>query len=95
MNLREENELKTIDQLNWEVLALKDTMEVLNEIVVEQQPMIDRIEDVIITPKQDIQRVREEIDTADHYSSHQQAILYYTFGLAASMGAAILLLVLL
>ena len=86
-----ENDDKAIEQLYWQVMVLNDSMNTLNQMVTQQHDF-DTLEDVILTPKQDIQVACTTLVTADHYQSNWY---YYTAGFIASMGTTIALLFLL
>lgn len=81
-----------IEQLYRDVVLLQDTMHTLNQMVTQQQPDIDTLEDVILTSKQDVRTACTTLVTADHYRA---SWYYYTAGLVASIGTTLALLFLL
>jgi len=89
------NEEDVIEQLQWQVITLKETMNTLNQIVHEQQPTMDTLEDVILASKQDVQVASTAIVTADHYQSARNYYYYYAAGFLASIGTTVALLLLL
>jgi t-SNARE complex subunit (syntaxin) len=88
------NEEDVIEQLQWQVVTLKETMNTLNQIVHEQQPTMDTLEDVILASKQEVQVASTAIVTADHYQSARN-YYYYVAGFLASVGTTVALLLLL
>jgi hypothetical protein len=86
------NEEDVLEQLQWQVLTLKETMDTLNQLVTQQQPELDTLEDVILTSKQEIRAASTEIVVADQY---QTSWYYYTAGIVASVGTTVALLFLL
>lgn len=86
-----ESDDKAIDQLYWQVMVLNDSMNTLNQMVTQQQHDFDTLEDVILTPKQDVQVACTTLVTADYYQSNW----YYTVGFITSIGTTIALLFLL
>ena len=86
------NEEDVLEQLQWQVLTLKETMDTLNQLVTQQQPELDTLEDVILTSKQEIRAASTEIVVADQY---QTSWYYYTAGIVASVGTTVALLLLL
>ena len=88
------NDEDVIEQLQWQVITLKETMNTLNEIVNEQRPIIDTLEDVILASKQEVHVASTAIVVADHYQSARN-YYYYTAGFLASIGTTVALLLLL
>ena len=88
------NDEDVIEQLQWQVITLKETMNTLNEIVNEQQPTIDTLEDVILASKQEVHVASTAIVVADHYQSSKN-YYYYVAGFLASIGTTVALLLLL
>lgn len=86
------NEEDVLEQLQWQVMTLKETMDTLNQMVVQQQPELDTLEDIILTSKQEIRAASTEIVIADQY---QTSWYYYTVGIVASVGTTVALLFLL
>jgi hypothetical protein len=88
------NDEDVIEQLQWQVISLKETMNTLNEIVNEQQPAIDTLEDVILASKQEVHVASTAIVVADHYQTSRN-YYYYVAGFLASIGTTVALLLLL
>ena len=84
------NEEDVLEQLQWQVMTLKETMDTLNQMVVQQQPELDTLEDIILTSKQEIRAASTEIVVADQYQTS-----WYTVGIVASVGTTVALLFLL
>ena len=82
------NDEDVIEQLQWQVITLKETMNTLNEIVNEQQPTIDTLEDVILASKQEVRVASTAIVVADHYQSARNYD-YYVAGFLASIGTTV------
>lgn len=85
-------EEETIEQLYWQVMVLNDSMNTLNQMVAQQQHDFDTLEDVILTPKQDVQVACTTLVTADQYRSNWY---YYAAGFVASISTTLALLFLL
>lgn len=88
------NDEDVIEQLQWQVITLKETMNTLNGIVNEQQPTMDTLEDVIFASKQEVRVASTAIVVADHYQSARN-YYYYVAGFLASVGTTVALLLLL
>jgi t-SNARE complex subunit (syntaxin) len=86
------DEADVLEQIQWEIISLKDSMQILNEMVVEQQPYLDTMEDVILASKQDVQVAANTVAVAQTY---QSSWYYYTAGLVMSVGTTVALLLLL
>ena len=59
---------KQKDQLEREILLLKESIEILNEMITEQGTLLDNIEEDTCGVKEDVQEVVETIQVADQYS---------------------------
>jgi len=88
----EMHEEDVLEQLQWQVITLKETMDTLNQMVTAQQPALDTLEDVIFASKQQVEVSTTALVTADHYQSQWY---YYAAGIVASMGTTLALLFLL
>ena len=86
------NETDILEQIQRDVLSLKDSMQILNEMVAEQQPYLDTMEDVILASKQDVQVAANTVVVAQTY---QSSWYYYTAGFMVSVGTTVALLLLL
>ena len=69
-------------------------MKTLNLMVAQQQYDFDTLEDVLLTPKQEIKETCTTLVTADHYRT-RTTWYYYAAGVVASIGTTIALLFLL
>jgi t-SNARE complex subunit (syntaxin) len=81
-----------LEQIQRDVLSLKDSMQILNEMVSDQQPYLDTMEEVLLTSKQDVQVAANTVAVAQTY---QSSWYYYTAGLVMSVGTTVALLLLL
>lgn len=86
------NEADILEQIQRDVLSLKDSMQILNEMVSDQQPYLDTMEEVLLNSKQDVQVAAKTISTTQTY---QSSWYYYTAGLVMSVGTTVALLLLL
>jgi t-SNARE complex subunit (syntaxin) len=86
------DEADILEQIQRDVLYLKDSMQILNEMVSEQQPYLDTMEEVILNSKQDVQVAANTVVVAQTY---QSSWYYYTVGLVMSVGTSVALLFLL
>jgi t-SNARE complex subunit (syntaxin) len=86
------NETDVLEQIQRDVLSLKDSMQILNEMVSDQQPYLDTMEEVLLTSKQDVQVAANTVAVAQTY---QSSWYYYTAGLVMSVGTTVALLLLL
>jgi t-SNARE complex subunit (syntaxin) len=78
------------DELERDILLLKESMEILNEMITEQGTLIDNIEEDTCDVKEDVQEVVETLQVADQYSW----LNIYAVGTSSLIGiiAAIILL---
>ena len=86
------DEADVLEQIQRDVLSLKDSMQILNEMVSDQQPYLDTMEEVLLTSKQDVQVAANTVAVAQTY---QSSWYYYTAGLVMSVGTTVALLLLL
>jgi t-SNARE complex subunit (syntaxin) len=86
------DEVDILEQIQRDVLSLKDSMQILNEMVSDQQPYLDTMEEVLLTSKQDVQVAANTVAVAQTY---QSSWYYYTAGLVMSVGTTVALLLLL
>ena len=86
------NETVILEQIQRDVLSLKDSMQILNEMVSDQQPYLDTMEEVLLTSKQDVQVAANTVAVAQTY---QSSWYYYTAGFMVSVGTTVALLLLL
>jgi t-SNARE complex subunit (syntaxin) len=89
------NDEDVIEQLQWQVITLNDTMNTLHHMINEQQPTIDTLEDVILASKQEVRVASTTIVLADHYQTSRNYYYAYAVGFLASVGTTIALLLLL
>ena len=88
------NDEDVIEQLQWQVITLNETMNTLHHMVNEQQPTMDTLEDVILASKQEVRVASTAIVVADHYQSARN-YYYYVAGFLASIGTTVALLLVL
>ena len=86
------NEEDVLEQIQRDVLSLKDSMQILQEMVSEHQPILDTLEEVILSSKKDVKVAANTVATAQTYQSSWH---YYTAGLVMSVGTTVALLLLL
>lgn len=80
-----------LKQIEEETKLLKDTMETFHDVVLDQAPMLDSIEDMIAASKQQVVEATPMIEEARTYTSY----MYYAVGVVASVGTTVALLLLL
>lgn len=80
-----------LKQIEEETRLLKDTMDTFHDVVLDQAPMLDSIEDMIAASKQQVVQAAPMIEEARSYSSY----MYYVVGVVASVGTTVVLLLLL
>lgn len=86
------DEADILEQIQRDVLSLKDSMQILNEMVSDQQPYLDTMEEVLLNSKKDVQVAAKTVAVAQTY---QSSWYYYTAGLVMSVGTTVALLLLL
>jgi hypothetical protein len=80
-----------LKQIEEETLLLKETMDTFHDVVLDQAPTINSIEDMIVASKQKVVQAAPIIEDARSYSSY----MYYAIGAVASIGTTVTLLLLL
>lgn len=80
-----------LKQIEQETKLLKDTMDTFHDVVLDQAPMLDSIEDMIAASKQQVVQAAPMIEEARTYTSY----MYYVVGIVASVGTTVALLLLL
>lgn len=80
-----------LKQIEEETRLLKDTMDTFHDVVLDQAPMLDSIEDMIAASKQQVVQAAPMIEEARTYTSY----MYYAVGVVASVGTTVALLLLL
>ena len=78
------------DQLEREILLLKESIEILNEMITEQGTLLDNIEEDTCGVKEDVQEVVETIQVADQYSW----LNIYTIGASSLVGIIVAIILL-
>ena len=76
----------SLEKLEADVLQLKQTMDMMHDVVLDQKPSLDQLEDFIAESKKKVEQAQPVIEEAASYSSY----LYY---MAAGVGTTVLLLV--
>jgi len=74
-----------LKQIEEETRLLKETMETLHNVVLDQS--FDSIEDMIVASKQEVVQAAPMIEEARSYSSY----MYYIAGILVSIGTIMLL----
>lgn len=82
----------SLQAIECDMRLLQQTMEVMHDIVLNQQPKIDTIEDVIMESKKSVQTGGEIVQEA---ATIQTTYYYYIAGAMTSIGATVALLLLL
>jgi t-SNARE complex subunit (syntaxin) len=77
---------ESLEKLEADVLQLKQTMDMMHDVVLDQKPSLNHIEDFIAESKKEVVEAAPVIQEAASYSSY----LYY---IAASVGTTVLVLV--
>ena len=80
-----------LKQIEEETKLLKDTMDTFHDVVLDQAPILDSIEDMIAASKQQVVQAAPIIEEARTYTSY----MYYAVGVVASVGTTVALLLLL
>jgi t-SNARE complex subunit (syntaxin) len=78
-HIKEKNtrpDAETLEQLEKDVLDLQQSMTILHDLVMEQQPEIDTIEKCISDTKQLACETKQELDEALSYTSWTSYITY-------------------
>ena len=78
------------EQLERDVVQLRESMIVLNYLVKNDQETIDTLEDFIHTSKEEVKEAHQELIVANEYS-HATNTMYYIMGGIASFVLYILL----
>jgi t-SNARE complex subunit (syntaxin) len=77
------------------MLLLKESMETLHDVVLEQQPILDSIEEEIARSKQEVREGEQQIVEARVEQSNSYRIYYILAGAVTSIGTTVALLLLL
>lgn len=85
--------LNKFKQIEEDVIHLKQSMDLLNTIVCEQQPYIDSIEDFIILSKENTKSALVELKQAEEYSNSTSYISYYIGAISSFFAVGLILLV--
>ena len=80
-----------LKQIEEETRLLKETMDTFHDVVLDQKPTLDSIEDMIAASKQQVLQAAPMIAEARENASY----LYYAVGVVASIGTTVALLLLL
>ena len=77
------------------MLLLKASMDTMHDIVLDQQPILDSIEDEISRSKQEVREGERQIVEAAVEQSNSYRIYYLIAGAVTSIGTTVALLLLL
>jgi t-SNARE complex subunit (syntaxin) len=86
------SELKKIEH---DMMLLKQSMDMLHDVVLDQQPTITSIEDAILQSKQEVQTGEQQIIEAKVEQSNSYYLYYMMAGAVTSIGTTVALLLLL
>lgn len=84
-----------LQKIQKDMLLLKDSWEVLHDVVLDQQPILDSIEDEISRSKQEVREGERQIVEAAVEQSNSYRIYYLIAGAVTSIGTTVALLLLL
>lgn len=84
-----------LQKIQKDMLLLKDSWEVLHDVVLDQQPILDSIEDEIARSKQEVREGERQIVEATVEQSNSNRIYYLIAGAVTSIGTTVALLLLL
>ena len=73
------NKNETIQQIEKDVLLLKESFEILNTLVIEQQEPIDTLEDFIQVSKENVKDAHKELLKAKEYQSNNNYLTYMSY----------------
>jgi len=78
--VNKENPYKKIEE---DVIQLKQSFDILNELVHDQQHNIDTIEDFIMVSKENTKSALRELKQAEEYNNNSSYFSYYASGFFA------------
>ena len=87
--------MDSLQKIQKDMLLLKDSWEVLHDVVLDQQPILDSIEDEISRSKQEVREGERQIVEAAVEQSNSYRIYYLIAGAVTSIGTTVALLLLL
>lgn len=85
----------SLHKIQRDMLLLKESMETLHDVVLEQQPMLDSIEEEIARSKQEVREGEQQIVEATVEQSNSYRVYYLLAGAVTSIGTTVALLLLL
>lgn len=85
----------SLQNIQKDMLLLKESWEVLHDVVLDQQPILDSIEDEISRSKQEVREGERQIVEAAVEQSNSYRIYYLIAGAVTSIGTTVVLLLLL
>jgi t-SNARE complex subunit (syntaxin) len=85
----------SLQKIQKDMLLLKDSWEVLHDVVLDQQPILDSIEDEISRSKEEVREGERQIVAAAVEQSNSYRIYYLIAGAVTSIGTTVALLLLL
>ena len=87
--------MDALQNIQKDMLLLKDSWEVLHDVVLDQQPILDSIEDEISRSKQEVREGERQIVEAAVELSNSYRIYYLIAGAVTSIVTTVALLLLL
>jgi t-SNARE complex subunit (syntaxin) len=85
----------SLHKIQRDMLLLKESMETLHDVVLEQQPILDSIEEEIARSKQEVREGEHQIVEATVEQSNSYRVYYLLAGAVTSIGTTVALLLLL
>ena len=77
------NKENTYKKIEEDVIQLKQSFDILNELVHDQQHNIDTIEDFIMVSKENTKSALRELKQAEEYNNSSSYFSYYASGFCA------------
>jgi t-SNARE complex subunit (syntaxin) len=90
-----QNFMSSLQKIEQDMLLLKESMDAMHDVVLDQQPILDSIEDEISRSKQEVREGERQIVEAAIEQSNSYRIYYLIAGAVTSIGTTVALLLLL
>jgi len=87
--------MSSLDKIEQDMLLLKESMETLHDVLLEQKPILDSIEEEIARSKQEVREGEHQIVEARVEQSNSYRVYYLLAGAVTSIGTTVALLLLL
>jgi t-SNARE complex subunit (syntaxin) len=84
-----------LQKIQQDMLLLKESMETMHDVVLDQQPMLDSIEEEIARSKEEVREGEQQMVEAAVEQSNSYRIYYLIAGAVTSIGTTVALLLLL